>query len=115
MILYCDTVRNFINSAEGANPIIGQMLLNKFKTNNLSGGGNSEYNSWIHSLPKVAEALKDESKIVVGAIVVHSKFGKGEIISIDKTNKYLSVKFEAGEKKFANPSAFEMGFLKILD
>ena len=61
MILYCDTVRNFINSCEGVNPIIGQMLLNKFKSNNLSGGGNSEYNSWIHSLPKVAEALKDES------------------------------------------------------
>ena len=62
------------------------------------------------------KALKiDESKIVVGAIVVHSKFGKGEIISIDKTNKYLSVKFEAGEKKFANPSAFEMGFLKFPD
>ncbi len=61
MILYCDTVRNFINSCQGTNPIIGQMLLSKFKSNNLSGGGNSEYNSWIHSLPKVAEALKDES------------------------------------------------------
>ncbi len=61
MILYCDTVNNFINSCNGDNPIIGQMLLNKFKANNLSGGGSSEYNSWIHSLPKVAEALKDES------------------------------------------------------
>ena len=62
------------------------------------------------------DALKiDESKIVVGAIVVHSKFGKGEIVNIDKNNKYLSVKFEVGEKKFANPSAFEMGFLKFLD
>ena len=60
MILYCDTVSNFINSCEGTNPIIGEMLLNKFKANNLGGGGNSEYNSWIHSLPKVAEALKIE-------------------------------------------------------
>lgn len=61
MILYCDTVKNFIDSCQGFNPVIGQMLLNKFKSNNLGGGGSSEYNSWIHSLPKVAEALKDPS------------------------------------------------------
>lgn len=60
------------------------------------------------------ETLKiDVSKIVVGAKVIHSNFGKGQIINIDKTNKYLTVKFDVGEKKFANPSAFERGFLKF--
>lgn len=57
MILYCDTVRNFINGCSGTNPIIGKMLLDKFAANHVSGGGASEYNSWIHSLPKVADAL----------------------------------------------------------
>ncbi len=61
MILYCDTVKNFIDKCQGTNPSIGQTLLDKFKENNLGGRGTSEYNSWIHSLPKVADALKDES------------------------------------------------------
>ena len=61
MILYCDTVKNFIDSCQGYNPVIGQQLLDKFKSHCIGGGGSSEYNSWIHSLPKVADVLKDES------------------------------------------------------
>ena len=61
MILYSDTVGNFINSCQGPNPVIGQLLLDKFKAQHIGGGSNSEYNSWIHSLPKVAEALKDNA------------------------------------------------------
>ena len=61
MILYSDTVGNFINSCQGPNPVIGQLLLYKFKAQHIGGGSNSEYNSWIHSLPKVAEALKDNA------------------------------------------------------
>lgn len=61
MILYSDTVGNFIHSCSGPNPIIGGMLLDKFKAQHIGGGSMSEYNSWIHSLPKVAEALKDEA------------------------------------------------------
>lgn len=61
MILYSDTVGNFISSCSGSKPIIGQTLLNEFKANHIGGGSPSEYNSWIHSLPKVAEALKDNS------------------------------------------------------
>ena len=59
MILYCDTIKNFVNNCQGSTPIIGQILLNKFKENKVSGGSDSEYNSWIHSLPKVAEVLND--------------------------------------------------------
>ena len=61
MILYSDTVGNFINSCQGPNPVIGQLLLDKFKAQHIGGGSNSEYNSWIQSLPKVAEALKDNA------------------------------------------------------
>lgn len=61
MILYCDTVGNFINSCSGVNPVIGTLLLKKFQDNRLGGGSTGEYNSWIHSLPKVADALSDSS------------------------------------------------------
>ena len=57
----------------------------------------------------------DVSKIVVGAKVMHDKFGIGEITKIDKTAKYLTVKFDIGEKKFVNPDSFVKGFLKFND
>ena len=61
-----------------------------------------------------AEAMNiDFSKIVVGAKVVHAKFGDGEIINIDKKDKYLTVHFAVGEKKFVNPDGFTKGFLKF--
>ena len=61
-----------------------------------------------------AEAMNiDFSKIVVGAKVVHAKFGDGEIINIDKKDKYLTVRFAVGEKKFINPDGFTKGFLKF--
>lgn len=63
-----------------------------------------------------AEAMNiDFSKIVVGAKVVHAKFGDGEIINIDKKDKYLTVRFAVGEKKFVNPDGFTKGFLKFKD
>ena len=61
-----------------------------------------------------AEAMNiDLSKIVVGAKVTHSKFGDGEIVNIDKKDKYLTVRFAVGEKKFVNPDGFTKGFLKF--
>lgn len=63
-----------------------------------------------------AEAMNiDFSKIVVGAKVVHAKFGDGEIVNIDKKDKYLTVRFAVGEKKFVNPDGFTKGFLKFKD
>lgn len=61
-----------------------------------------------------AEAMAiDVSKIVVGAKVAHAKFGDGEIVNIDKKDKYLTVRFAVGEKKFVNPDGFTKGFLKF--
>lgn len=57
----------------------------------------------------------DYSKINVGTIVYHKKFGSGSITSIDKTGKYVTVKFDEGEKKFAFPDGFKQGFLSLND
>lgn len=54
----------------------------------------------------------DYSKIVVGLVVTHAKFGDGTIINIDKAQKYIKIKFAVGEKMFIF-DAFENGFLKI--
>jgi hypothetical protein len=59
------------------------------------------------------EVELDLSLVDVGSIVVHQKFGKGCIEKIDKTKKYIHVKFAVGEKKFVYPDAFLMGFLKL--
>ena len=53
----------------------------------------------------------DLSKAIIGAVVNHKKFGDGKIINIDKLNKYITVKFDAGEKKFMFPGGFTQGFL----
>lgn len=54
----------------------------------------------------------DFSKVIVGAIVYHKKFGDGKIINIDKSGKYIKIQFSVGEKTFIL-SAFENGFLEI--
>ena len=41
------------------------------------------------------------------------KFGKGDIVKINKNEKFIYVKFWGGEKKFIFPDAFKMGFLEI--
>lgn len=63
-----------------------------------------------------AEAVNiDLSKIVVGAKVIHAKFGEGTIVNIDKNKKYMTIQFDAGEKKFVYPDGFTKGFLKLKD
>ena len=59
--------------------------------------------------PKI---IFDFSKVIVGVIVYHKKFGDGKIINIDKSGKYIKIQFSVGEKTFI-PSAFENGFLEI--
>lgn len=49
-----------------------------------------------------------------GMVVMHKKFGKGTISSIDKAGKHLKVSFtEGGEKAFIYPDAFVQGFLTL--
>ena len=42
MILYCDTVNNFVSNCDGNNPVIGQLISDKFKQQGLCGRGKSE-------------------------------------------------------------------------
>lgn len=49
--------------------------------------------------------------VSVGETIMHKSFGHGRIISND--GKYIKVHFDAvGEKTFANPGAFEGGFIR---
>lgn len=54
----------------------------------------------------------DYSRVVVGLVVIHAKFGEGTVTNIDKAKKYVKIKFAVGEKMFIF-DAFEKGFLKI--
>ena len=52
-------------------------------------------------------------KIEMEDLVYHKKFGKGEIVKINKNEKFIYVKFILGEKKFMFPGAFLDGFLEV--
>lgn len=52
--------------------------------------------------------------IKAGDTVLHKKFGKGEVVRLDRNGKYIFVKFALGrEKKFIFPDAFTVGFLEL--
>ena len=72
----------------------------------------SEVTKPVHT--EEAEDLKARlEKIAAGDIVYHKKFGKGEVVKINKNEKFIYVKFMLGEKKFIFPDAFLMGFLEV--
>ena len=52
-------------------------------------------------------------KIELEDLVHHKKFGKGEIVKINKNEKFIYVKFMLGEKKFMFPGAFFDGYLEM--
>ena len=70
------------------------------------------------SKPKPAPADDDLKarleKIEMEDLVYHKKFGKGEVVKINKNEKFIFIKFMLGEKKFIFPDAFLMGFLELL-
>lgn len=55
----------------------------------------------------------DVSGIAVGVTVKHRVFGNGMVINVDKANKYVTVKFNIGEKRFVLQEAFDRGFLTL--
>ncbi len=48
-----------------------------------------------------------------GTEVAHSKFGTGVVTKLDKSKKYIHIKFAEGEKAFIYPDAFKNNFLHI--
>ena len=63
--------------------------------------------------PAPKEAF-DCSLVDVGTAVFHAKFGEGKVVKLDKSERYITVAFTVGEKIFAMPNCFGMGFLKLL-
>ena len=49
---------------------------------------------------------------IIGQIVLHKAFGKGEIC--DFTNNIIKISFQTGERDFVFPDAFEL-YLKATD
>ena len=66
-----------------------------------------------HTIEITPELKTSLETLEVGGIVDHKKFGKGEVIKINKEDKYIIVMFTLGEKKFIFPDAFTMGFLQL--
>lgn len=62
---------------------------------------------------KENEADIDLSTAVRGAKAIHKIFGEGEILNTDKKQKYVYVKFAAGQKSFIFPDSFYNGYLKL--
>lgn len=68
-----------------------------------------------HLVTPASETNEEDSiaTVSVGAIVEHKKFGKGEVVNIDSSRKYIHIRFAVGEKKFLFPDAFLKGFLTL--
>ena len=56
-----------------------------------------------------AEEDIDLSAVTVGTKVIHTKFGEGSVVKIDKRSAYVHVAFSVGEKTFGLYNAFKMG------
>ena len=70
------------------------------------------------TVAKPAEPAKPDwatilAPVTTGTTVTHKTFGQGTITKLDKTKKYLTVSFAAGQKNFVFPNAFIDGFLKL--
>ena len=63
--------------------------------------------------PQPAAKHVDVSAVAVGGKVKHKVFGEGTVVNIDKARKYITVKFNAGEKRFVLQDSFDRGFLSL--
>lgn len=60
-----------------------------------------------------AELMNQLEALSADGIVYHKKFGGGNVIKINKNDKYIYVRFALGYKKFLFPDAFLMGVLAV--
>lgn len=70
------------------------------------------------TIAKIADPAKPDwttilAPVTTGTTVTHKTFGQGTVTKLDKTKKYLTVSFAAGQKNFVFPNAFIDGFLKL--
>ena len=80
----------------------------------VTSAGNSSSNSSPSNESQTEEELRERlDTIQTGNKVIHKKFGKGDVVKINKNEKFIYVRFWGGEKKFIFPDAFLMGFLEM--
>lgn len=81
----------------------------KEKTSTEKKSSNDSYTN--NHVDKQVEQKKIPIVVKKGQKITHKSFGEGTVIS---NGEYIKIVFpKHGEKTFANPGAFEMGFLKI--
>ena len=59
----------------------------------------------------LSELQQQLETLEMGVSVLHKKFGIGTIERLNKSEKFVYVKFSEGEKKFIFPDAFVSGYL----
>lgn len=93
----------------------------------IEGGTNAQNGTTVQTpgtaqtastVAKIAEPTKPDwatilAPVTTGTTVTHKTFGQGTVTKLDKTKKYLTVSFAAGQKNFVFPNAFIDGFLKL--
>lgn len=95
-------------------PIIERKVVPKSPTLVTTAYGvKSPITTTVQKAEETPKVKIDLSGAVVGATVVHKKFGEGTISNIDKAQKYIKIAFSVGEKMFVIPTCFEQGFLTI--
>jgi hypothetical protein len=63
------------------------------------------------SLNKESVDTANYNNVKVGSVMIHNKFGKGTVVSIEKD--ILLIQFSEGQKKFIFPDSIKNGFLKF--
>ena len=107
-----DFVEEYIEEPE--TPIIERKVVPKSPTLVTAAYGvKSPVTTTVQKAENPPKIEIDLSGAVVGATVVHKKFGEGTISNIDKAQKYIKIAFSVGEKMFVFPTCFEQGFLTI--
>ena len=93
----------------------------------IEGGTNAQNGTTVQTpgaaqtastIAKIADPAKPDwttilAPVTTGTTVTHKTFGQGTVTKLDKTKKYLTVSFAAGQKNFVFPNAFIDGFLKL--
>ena len=104
-------------SKDTSKKIKKEMVIEKESSKDINGSTKA----YKERQPMVAEESKEddfdvkknyEQLVYIGDVVVHNKFGPGEVVDIDLENNRILVKFNDGEKMFIFPQAFEKRFLK---
>ena len=93
--------------------IIDKLLRRQNKSVQLDIIQEEKHNNIEDRQNKYESAIKNDwSTVSSGSTVKHPIFGVGTVTAIDKNNKKIAIRFNAIERYFHYPEAFEQGYLK---